>query len=115
MISSIDEECSEATLIGVSALLRIVYLSFDYRTILYRLLGGLRRELGAVDELEDYRSDYRFVTCIGLPNDGLPLSAARVLLRSGVLGVSLEQAVSPRRTAPRSMKICFSFIISMGL
>ena len=63
-------------MIGVSALLRIVYLCFDYRTILYRLLGGLRRELGAVDELEDYRSDYRFVTCIGLPNGGLPLSAS---------------------------------------
>ena len=94
MISSIDEECSEATLIGVSALLRIVYLSVDYRTILYRLLGGLGRELGVVDELEDYRSDYRFVTCIGLPNGGLPLSASEVLLRVGgvrrVLGAGGE-------------------------
>ena len=76
IISGVEEECSDATLIGVSALLRIVYLSVDYRTILYRLLGGLRRELGVVDELEDYRSDYRFITCIGLPNGGLPLSAS---------------------------------------
>ena len=104
-------------MIGVSALLRIVYLCFDYRTILYRLLGGLRRELGVVDELEDYRSDYRFVTCIRLPNGASHSVPARVLLRSGVLGVSLEHAVSPRRTAPRSMKMYFSFIRSfvMGL
>ena len=79
IISSVEEEYSDATLIGISALLRIVYLSFDYRTILYRLLSGLRCELGAVDELEDYRSDHRFVTCIGLPNGALPLSASEGL------------------------------------